>query len=213
LQAATLGMQEVYFHAGIGFKYNFVRYSLSCSVFSAENSRQFQPIKLDRSPLDNSPLSPPSPPYLLPSYYAGLVINTAVGRMAASGTTKIVELELSAPNLSGYAIYEAGKPVRAVFVNLNAWVKDDEGVRERSTYHIDLGSTSIVGEKTLESARREMRVKRLNVAYADETANLTWGGQSWETAEFLVSGKEELERTSWDKGVDVRESEAILVWL
>ena len=130
--------------------------------------------------------------------------------MAASGTTKIVELELSAPNLSGYAIYEAGKPVRAVFVNLNAWVKDDEGIRERSTYHIDLGATSTVGE---EPTRREIRVKRLNVSYADDTANLTWGGQSWETPEFLVSGKEEFETTSWDQGVDIRESEAILVWL
>ena len=179
--------------------------------FGAENllGRQFQPIKLDRSPLDNSPLSPPSSPYLLPSYYAGLVINTAVGGMAASGKTKIVELELSAPNLSGYAIYEAGKPVRAVFVNLNAWVKDNEGVRERSTYHIDLGAAPIVGKKP---ARKDIRVKRLNVAYADDTANLTWGGQSWETPEFLVSGKEVFERTTWDKGVDIRESEAILVW-
>ena len=132
--------------------------------------------------------------------------------MAASGTTKLVELELSAPNLSGYAIYEAGKLVRAVFVNLNTWVKDDEGVRERGTYHIDFGFTSVVGEKTFESAGKEVRVKRLNVAYADDTANLTWGGQSWETPEFLVSGKEVFETGSWDKGVDIRETEAVLVW-
>jgi len=30
LQAATLGMQEVHYHQGIGFKYNFVCRSLLC---------------------------------------------------------------------------------------------------------------------------------------------------------------------------------------
>lgn len=132
--------------------------------------------------------------------------------MAASGTTKLVELELSAPNLSGYAIYEAGEPVRAVFVNLNAWLKSDEGVRERSVYHIDLGFTSNADEKTFDSAEKEIRVKRLNIGYADDTSNLTWGGQSWETPEFLVSEEEVFETGSWDEGVDIRETEAILVW-
>ena len=135
----------------------------------------------------------------------------AVGCEAASGTTKIVELELSAPNLSGYAIYENGKLVRAVFVNLNAWLKSDEGVRERSVHHIDLCFTSIDDAKKSGSAGKKIRVKRLDIGYADDTSDLTWGGQSWETPEFLVSGEEVFETRSWEEGVDIRETEAILV--
>lgn len=161
--------------------------------------------------MDDTPLSPPSQPYLLPSYYAGLVINTAVGRDAASGTTEIVELELSAPNLSGYAIFEEGKAVRAVFVNLNAWLKSDEGVRERSVYHIDLGFVSADGTEAPGSPK-EIKVKRLDIGYADNTSDLKWGGQSWETPEFLVSGKEVFETKPWDEGVDIRETEAVMVW-
>ena len=133
--------------------------------------------------------------------------------MAGSGTTEIVELELSAPNLSGYAIYETGRLVRAVFVNLEAWLKSDEGVRERSVYHIDLGFASVDGaEKKFGLGGKEVRVKRLNIGYADDTSNLTWGGQSWETPKFLVSGEEVVDIKSWDEGVDIRETEAVLVW-
>ena len=160
--------------------------------------------------MDNSSLSPPSQPYLQPSYYGGLVVNTAVGGEAASGTTKIVELDISSPNLSGYAIFEADRLVRAVFVNLNAWLKSDEGVRERDAYHIDLGFASSYGYG--EDAKKEIKVKRLDIGYADDIANLTWGGQSWETPEFLVSGEEDIETNSLDKGVDIKETEAILVW-
>jgi hypothetical protein len=162
--------------------------------------------------VDNSPLSPPSQPHLQPSYYAGLVINTAVGDMAASGSTKIIELELSAPNLSGYAIYEMGKPVRAVFVNLNAWLKSDEKIRERSVYRIDFNFTSTDDGGKFHSAAKEIKIKRLSIGYADDTSNLTWGGQSWETPEFLVSGKEVFETKRSDEGVDLRETEAVLVW-
>ena len=159
--------------------------------------------------MDNSPLSPPSQPYLQPAYYAGLVINTAVGRKAALGTTKVVELDISAPNLSGYVIFEMDEPVRAVFINLNGWLKGDEVVRERSAYHIDL---SFASEDCLDSTPKEIRVKRLDIGYADDTRNLTWGGQSWETPEFLVSGEEVFETKLWDEGVDIMETEAILVW-
>jgi len=162
--------------------------------------------------VDNSPLTPPSQPYLQPPYYAGLVINTAVGCEAGSGTTKIAELEISAPNLSGYVIFEMDKPARAVFINLNPWLRDDEGVRERSVYHIDLGFASADDGEMLGPAPKEIRVKRLDIGYADDTSNLNWGGQSWETPEFLVSGEEVFETRSWEEGVEIRETEAVLVW-
>jgi len=157
-------------------------------------------------------LSPPSQPFLYPSYYAGLVINAAVGRAAASGTTKIVELEISEPNLSGYVIYEMDKPVRAVFVNLDGWLKSDEGVRERGVYHIDWSFVFADGGEASCLDSNKIRLKRLDIAYADDTSGLTWGGQSWETPQFLVSGEEVFETKSWDEGIDIRETEAVLVW-
>lgn len=134
-----------------------------------------------------------------------------MGNKAASGKTKIVELDISAPNLSGYAIFEMDRPVRAVFINLNAWLKADEGVRERNSYHIDL-SFACEDYRVLNSAPKEIRVKRLDIGYADDTRSLTWGGQSWETPEFLVSGEEVFETKLWEDGVDVEETEAIMVW-
>ncbi|PIL22452.1 hypothetical protein GSI_15140 [Ganoderma sinense ZZ0214-1] len=62
LQAATLGIKELFFHEGIGYKYNFM-----------------QPISLNRSIVDGSPLDPPAPPHIQPPFYGGLVVNTFVG--------------------------------------------------------------------------------------------------------------------------------------
>lgn len=162
--------------------------------------------------MDGSPLSPPSQPYLQPTYYGGLVVNTAVGHRAAPGTTKVVELEISEPNLSGYAIFERGKLVRAVFINLNAWLKGDEGARERNVYHIDLGFASAGEGERLDLGAKEIRLKRLDIGHADDTSKLTWGGQSWETPQFLVSGEEVFETKACDEGIDIRETEAVLVW-
>jgi len=186
LQAASLGITETFFHEGIGFKYNFI-----------------QPIALNRSTIDGSPLNPPQPPTVQPSYYAGILINTFIGR---SGSAEIVELTVPDDNVSGYAAFEHGAFQRAVFVNLDAWLLNSEGTNStRPSVHIDLSFSSAFGSK--------LTAKRLVIQHADDLAGLTFGGQSWETSDARPSGKVVEESVDPQKGVDLRATEAILISL
>ena len=73
-----------------------------------------QPITLNRSIIDNSPLDPPEPPHIQPPFYGGLLVNTLVG--ASRTPARITELTVADDNVTGYAAYDAsGTLVRAVF--------------------------------------------------------------------------------------------------
>ncbi|KAI0293794.1 glycoside hydrolase family 79 protein [Russula brevipes] len=107
LYAAQLGITRVYFHQGIGFKYNFI-----------------QPISLTRSILDGSQLAQSLPPHIQPLYYAAIIAAEAIG---PSGSTHIVELTLNSTQISGYAVYESSALVRAVFINSVAFTSGTRG--------------------------------------------------------------------------------------
>jgi len=186
LQAATRGISEVYFHQGIGYKYNF-----------------FQPVSLNRSPIDDTPLSPPLAPHLQPDYYAGLVITEAVG---TNGKTEIVELDIAEDNVSGYAIYDDGVLARAVFINLNAWLSSDKGKQTRQTTHLDFQFAGT------EPSSGTVAVRRLKIAHADDLKGLLWGGQSFENSNVAPVGQQKDDQVLWMDGVDVSETEAILVF-
>ena len=64
---------------------------------------QIQPITLNRSTIDGSPLDPPEPPHIQPGFYAGVVINTIVG---TTGAAQIVELDIGEDNVSGTTALE-----------------------------------------------------------------------------------------------------------
>ncbi|EMD41170.1 glycoside hydrolase family 79 protein [Gelatoporia subvermispora B] len=198
LFATTLGISELYFHEGIGYKYNFI-----------------QPVTLNFSTIDGSPLNPPQPPHIQPPYYGGLVIDTFIGH---TGTAKIVELTVDDDDVSGYAAFEDGHLVRAVFINLHAWVSGDTGTRP--SVHIDfdfvLGlSTSAAGQ----SAQADIdsfwglqpTARRLVIQHADDVANLTWAGQSWETSDITPVGPLALEQVDLRQGIDLQATEAVLI--
>ena len=184
LHAATLGIAEAFFHEGVGYKYNWI-----------------QPVALNRSTLDGSPLDPPQPPRVQPPYYAGLVINTLVGR---SGAARVVELDVDSADVAGYAAFEDGAHVRAAFVNLDAWLASSTGARP--SVHIDFalaaGGTGASGNAT---------ARRLVIQHADDTANLTLAGQSFETADASPSGVVVTENVVLSEGLDLRSTEAVLV--
>ncbi|TFK85874.1 glycoside hydrolase family 79 protein [Polyporus arcularius HHB13444] len=182
LQASTLGMEQAFFHEGVGYKYNFI-----------------QPITLNRSIIDNSPLNPPQPPHVQPVYYGGLVVNTLVG---STGSSRIVELSVNDSNVSGYAAFEGGKLVRAVFINLHPWLASSTGTRP--SVHIDFAFTG--GSKSGNATAR-----RFLIQHADDTANVTWAGQSFETASGLPSGSVVRESVVLSKGLDLPATEAVLV--
>ncbi|THH33105.1 hypothetical protein EUX98_g1085 [Antrodiella citrinella] len=182
LQAATLGITETFFHEGIGFKYNF-----------------FQPISLNRSIVDGSPLNPLQPPQVQPSYYAGILLTTFIG---SSGNAQVVELSVPDDNVSGYAVFEGGKLVRAVFVNLHAWLQSSTGTRP--SVHLSFsGALSQGGKKT--------SVRRLVIGHADDTKGLTFAGQSFETSDASPSGKVTTETLDLTKGLDLNSTQAVLI--
>ncbi|KAI0368386.1 glycoside hydrolase family 79 protein [Pilatotrama ljubarskyi] len=193
LQAATLGIKELYFHEGVGYKYNFI-----------------QPITLNRSTVDNSPLNPPSPPHVQPSYYAALLINTLVG---TTGTSQIVELAVDDSNVSGYAAFEHGRLVRAAFVNLHAWLASSTG--ERPSVHIDLDFARGTQGDSQGAVNafwgRRATARRIVIEHADDAANLTWAGQSYETRDARPAGRLVLEPVSLSEGIDLRATEAVLI--
>ncbi|KAJ2919071.1 hypothetical protein MD484_g1349, partial [Candolleomyces efflorescens] len=127
LYASQLGISRVYFHQGVGYKFNFI-----------------QPTPLSRSPLDNSALSPPRQPYVQPSYYAAIIAAEAIG---SSGNTRVIEIATSDRWISGYAFYEGDKLTKALFINSRTYLTSEDS---RSQVSINLGfDASISGLVTL----------------------------------------------------------------
>lgn len=189
---------------------------------------QIQPISLNRSIIDGSPLDPPTPPHVQPSFYAALLVDSFVGThgssfpfssstSSATSGTRIVELDVGADNVSGYAAFEGGELVRAVLVNLDAWLASQAAVagavRPNVTVTLSPSSSPSAnsGLKT-----KKVQVRRLEVGHADDTAGLTWAGQSYEASnDASPTGKVVIETLSVGKDgsveVTVRASEAVLV--
>ncbi|KAL0567773.1 hypothetical protein V5O48_014223 [Marasmius crinis-equi] len=184
LFARTINISRVFFHEGIGYKYNLI-----------------QPAALNRSILDGSDLPSPLPPHVQPQYYAAIITAEAIGK---SGDTRITELAINDTRLAGYGFFDNDVLSRAVFINSQAFLSDG-GDTSRPSVHLDLdfaGSGPSSGNMT---------VKRLAIGHADDASGLTWGGQSYETADGRVNGTLSVETISVDEGLDISATEAVLV--
>ncbi|KDR78988.1 hypothetical protein GALMADRAFT_63807 [Galerina marginata CBS 339.88] len=182
LFATQLGISRVFFHEGIGFKYNLI-----------------QPVTLNRSTLDGTTLASPLPPHIQPQYYAAIIAAEAIG---SSGATHAIELSINNTRASGYAFYEGTKLVRVVLINSQAFFSTD--TTARSSLHIDLTFTGTEAPTT-------MSVKRLFVPHADDTTGLTWGGQTYETADARVGGTLQVQTVSVSAGVDIQATEVVML--
>ena len=170
---------------------------------------QFQPVSLDRSIIDGSTLDPPVPPHIQPTFYGGLVVNSFIG---STGSSTLVELNVSDSNVSGYAVFEGDSLVRAVFINLDAWLTSSTGTRP--SVHIDLGFAT--GANATQSeveafTNRSASLKRLVIDHAEDTEGLKWAGQSYETSDVSPEGSLVAEQVQLEKGFDIRSTEAVLV--
>ncbi|KAF7291672.1 hypothetical protein HMN09_01258500 [Mycena chlorophos] len=121
LFAGTLNISRLFFHQGVGFKYNAI-----------------QPVTLTRSILDGSPLSSPLPPHVQPPYHAALVAAEAIG---TSGVTTIVELDIDDAAVSGYAFFENGVLKRAVLINLTLFFAASGAARGSKTIALSVTGT------------------------------------------------------------------------
>ncbi|KAH0833145.1 glycoside hydrolase family 79 protein [Lanmaoa asiatica] len=198
LFATQVGISRLHFHEGIGYKYNFV------SVIEDEMTRPYvckykiQPVTLNYSILDGSPITP-LPPHIQPPYYAAIVAAEAIG---STGSAQVVEIPVNATDISGYAVFEYGNLARAVFINSAAYLPSG-GVRTTTHINIDFSGSGLTV--------REMKVKKLNITYANATSGITWGGQTYETANARVSGLLQVETLDVSTGLDVQETEAVLL--
>ncbi|ESK88247.1 glycoside hydrolase family 79 protein [Moniliophthora roreri MCA 2997] len=118
LFARTLNITKVYFHEGIGYKYNLI-----------------QPVTLNRSTTDGSNLPSPLPPHVQPQYYAAIIAAEGIGN---SGNTKISEISVNNTRISGYAFYQENKLARAIFINSQAFLSSSTN---RSQVHLDFTFT------------------------------------------------------------------------
>ncbi|KAJ6544845.1 glycoside hydrolase family 79 protein [Mycena vulgaris] len=180
LFAPQVGISKVFFHVGIGFKYSLI-----------------QPVALNRSTLDGTPLSSPLPPHVQPTYYAAII---AAELRGATRNARISEIAINDTRIAGYAAFEGDDLVRAVFINSQAFLQGDTN---RTSVHLDLAFSG--------KAPRKTTVKRLAIAHADDAYGLTWGGQTYETENGKVAGKLQLETRSVDQGVDIAETEVVLL--
>ncbi|KAJ7178604.1 glycoside hydrolase family 79 protein [Mycena crocata] len=179
---SQLGISKVFFHEGIGYKYNLI-----------------QPAVLTRSTLDGSPLSTPLQPHVQPQYYAAIIAAEAIGD---SGETQALELTINNTRLSGYAFYEGGALKRAVFINSLAFLA---GATNRTSVHLDLSFSGSGVKPTTFS------VKRLVIGHADDGSGLTWGGQTYETSNARVGGTATSETGTVASGIDILATQAIMI--
>lgn len=182
LFAPQIGISRVFFHEGVGFKYNLI-----------------QPATLTRSTLDGSSLPAPLPPHVQPQYYAAVVAAEAIG---STGSSQAVELSVDDPTVSGYAFFEGGKLVRALFVNFKAFLASSAA---RGVVHISLGFAET------STRASNITIKRLAIEHADDTSGLAWGGQSYEIANGRKSGTLITTTGSVQSGFDIHDTEAVLV--
>ncbi|KAJ6514067.1 glycoside hydrolase family 79 protein [Mycena vulgaris] len=183
LFASQLGISKVFFHAGIGYKYNLAN----------------QPAVLTRSTLDGSTLAVPQQPHVQPQYYAMVVAAEAIGR---SGQTQVTELIIDDARISGYAFYENGALKRAVFINSLAFL---QGATNRTSAHLDLSFSGTGTEPTAFS------VKRLVIGHADDVSGLTWGGQTYETSDARARGTLTPETGTVAVGIEIPATQAVLI--
>lgn len=113
---------------------------------------KIQPVTLNYSILDGSPITP-LPPHVQPPYYAAIIAAEAIG---STGFTQVAEIPIDATDVAGYAIYEFGILVRVVFINSVAYLP---GAADRNATHININFSGFG------LPAPQMEVKRLNITY------------------------------------------------
>ncbi|KAJ7726057.1 glycoside hydrolase family 79 protein [Mycena maculata] len=181
LFATQIGISQVFFHNGIGFKYNLI-----------------QPVTLHRSILDGSPMSPLAP-HVQPAYYAAII---AAELRGDEDTVQITEIAVNNTRIAGYAAFEDGELARALFINSEAFLRGDTN---RSSIHLDLDFSDD------SDAPSSMTIKRLNIGYADDVSDLTWGNQTYGTDDGKVDGTLAVGSAPVVDGVDISATEVVLL--
>ena len=108
--------------------------------------------------------------------------------------------------MSGYAAFENGTLARAAFINLEAWLSADAG-GARPFVHVAFDFT----RNASTDANGTAVARRMVIQHADDVANLTWAGQSFETADALPVGDLAEESVDLEHGLHLHATEVVLV--
>jgi hypothetical protein len=179
---------------------------------------QIQPVTLTRSTLDGSELPSPVPAHVQPQYYAAIIVAEAIGK---TGSSRIQELVINHPQISGYAVYEGKRLVRAVLINSKAYLSASS---KRTSVHLDLGFTGRGAHAPVKMTVKRLAIKSVFLhvlllfvltvmtrRLATDVTGLTWGGRNYETRDGRVAGSLRVETALVAKGVDIKETEAVLL--
>ncbi|KZT54289.1 glycoside hydrolase family 79 protein [Calocera cornea HHB12733] len=161
-QAASLGIERLYFHNGIGYKYDF---------FDPYNGIN-----------DGTPYTAP---HILPLYHALLIQSELT---SYSGPIYIAELTTDSDFAAAYGIYAADTSalLRVVIINSAPYYTYyTPGTRAEFSYTLSgLTAANVAGN----GGSGSYFLRRLYVPGADATSGLTWAQQSFETADGTPSG-------------------------
>lgn len=104
--------------------------------------------------MNAQPLPTPLPAHVQPQYYAHIIAAEATG---ASNTTRLVDLPVNDPRISGYAFYEGDALVRAVFIESLGYYKHASAPGTRRLTQVNLAFEGSAMRP------RSMTIKRLAV--------------------------------------------------
>ncbi|KAF5375578.1 hypothetical protein D9757_008533 [Collybiopsis confluens] len=190
---ATIKINQVFFHDGIGFKYNLVQpiaLDRSITVPNRDFVRGVTVTKVQapgRRPqtaiffvttfsdhINGSELPSPLLPHVQPQYYSAIVAAETIGN---SGDTRISELTMETDAQAGTS---------RSYVNVK--IQFPKGCNAEN-------------------------LKTLDIRYSDDTSGLSWGGQSYETSNGLADGVVAREIKASQEYLGVPVSQAALVTL
>ncbi|KNX50054.1 hypothetical protein CNBG_9274 [Cryptococcus deuterogattii R265] len=117
LQLASMGIERMHFHHGVGFRYNL-----------------FQPVATDANHDDGTNMTQRA--HILPAYHAALIVNEAIG---TSGDSYVAEISTANDNVVAYGIWEDEDLVRMVVTNTEVYTTDDEAAQKgRNKFEVNL---------------------------------------------------------------------------
>lgn len=82
---------------------------------------------------------------------------------------RVAELQLSRPDFSAYAVYQADKLAKYVLVNLDEWNSTTTYARPVQNVALDVPSGA-----------KQAQIQRLTAPGSNVETNVTWGGLSWD---------------------------------
>ena len=117
LQLASMGIERMHFHHGVGFRYNL-----------------FQPVATDAAHNDGLNLTDRA--HILPAYHAALIVNEAIG---TNNNSYVAEINTVNDNVVAYGIWENEDLVRMVVTNTEVYTTDDEAAQKgRNKFEVNL---------------------------------------------------------------------------